>query len=256
MARVVREREEAWDGLTAYVQPEWRDAYPWLRQGLTGRDAEGAAGEAAPGADALLRRLRPALGLDRVVRLRQVHGSVTYVVGDGAREDAWGAGGAPLEGDALLTRAPGVGLAVFVADCVPVFLLDPGRRAGGVVHAGWRGTAARVLESALTRLEDAYGSRPAEVRIHLGTAIGGCCYEVGPEVLAALGRPAAGGKAHVDLRDLLEERALALGVPADQITRSPFCTRCDRDRFYSFRAEGARAGRMAAVLGFETPRGR
>lgn len=252
MARAVRERAEAWGPLTGYVQPEWREAFPWLVQGLTGRAADGPAGADPAGADpdAVARTLLPVLGVAEIVRLRQVHGAAVHVV-DGA------ASGSSVEpGDALLTAVPNVAVAVFVADCVPVFLLDPGRRTAGVVHAGWRGTAAGVLEAAVQRLHAEVGSPAADLHVHLGVAICGRCYEVGPEVTEALGLPSDGRKAHVDLRDALEARALRLGVPAPAITRSPYCTRCDRDRFYSYRGEGKRAGRMAAVaaLSARTPR--
>ena len=253
MARVVREREEAWGPFTGYVQPEWKDAYPWLTQGLTGRAGDGPAGAGPGGLDpeAWARALRPILEVAGVVRLRQVHGAAVHVVGGAASDSAAGAAGAagtPESGDALLTAAPNTALAVFVADCVPVFLLDPGRRAAGIVHAGWRGAAAGVLEAATRRFGAALGSRAADLHLHLGVAICGRCYEVGPEVTEALGLPSDGRKTHVDLRDALEARAVRLGVPASAITRSPYCTRCDRDRFYSYRGEGKRAGRMAAVV--------
>jgi copper oxidase (laccase) domain-containing protein len=110
-----------------------------------------------------------------------------------------------------------------------------------------------VLEAAIARAAGEFGSRPADLYLHFGPAICGKCYEVGPEVFEALRWPGPGGKGRVDLAGVLEARALERGVRPERITRSAFCTRCDRDRFYSYRGEGARAGRMAAVAGLLAP---
>ena len=81
-----------------------------------------------------------------------------------------------------MTGQPGVLLTVTIADCVPVFIADPVRRAVGLFHAGWRGTAAGVFESGMATLGEAFGSTPGDITVHLGPAICGECYEVGPEV--------------------------------------------------------------------------
>lgn len=152
--------------------------------------------------------------------------------------------------DGHATRQPGVLLAVTVADCVPVYLAAPGAGAVALLHAGWRGTAARILERGVSLLEQAAGAAPVDLVMHCGVAICGDCYEVGAEVLAAL-RPGvdagAGGSAHVDLRAELARQALALGI--QEVTASPWCSAHDRDRFFSHRASGGRDGRMAAYLG-------
>lgn len=249
MARVVREREEAWGPFIAYVQPEWRAEFSWLVQGMTGRAATPEAARVASAEGELERALCAATDLGRLARACQVHGAEVLRVG----EDGAGPGAARPSADALLTDATRVGLAVFVADCVPVFAVDPVRRAAAVVHAGWRGTAAGVLEAAIDGLADAFGARPRDLHLHFGPAIGGECYEVGPEVFEALGLAVPDGEARVDLAEVLEARAAARGVPARRMTRSPYCTRCHRDRFYSYRGEGPRAGRMAAVIGLVGP---
>lgn len=136
------------------------------------------------------------------------------------------------ERDGHATVAPGLALAVTVADCTPVFLAHP---AGPIalLHAGWRGTAAGILEAGLATLR-ALGAPPEEVVLHCGPAICGACYEVGPEVMAAVtGRPAS-GKARLDMRAVLTERARRAGVRSVSI--SPSCTRCHNDRFFSHRA--------------------
>jgi hypothetical protein len=146
-----------------------------------------------------------------------------------------------------------------VADCVPVFLTWPGGY--GLLHAGWRGTAAGVLEAGLA----ATGVPMERVRVHLGPAIGGCCYEVGPEVAEAVYRTRGGppaGEAEgalrrgrgdrwlLDLRSSLRARAAAVGVEADRVSASACCTACG-EGFHSFRARGERSVRsvMLAFIG-------
>src|SRR5690606_18360795 len=101
--------------------------------------------------------------------------------------------------DGHATRAPGLLLAVSVADCVPVSLVDPERRAVALLHAGWRGAAAGILERGLEVLAERLLARPEDLHVHLGPAICGGCYEVGPEVHRALGLPEPPAPAPVDL---------------------------------------------------------
>jgi copper oxidase (laccase) domain-containing protein len=209
-------------------------------------------------------------------RVEQVHGAELVEIGSGAvrahdpagsspgSDRAAGPGLDPTLGraDGLLRRAGSRGprlLTVTVADCVPVYLAWPGGYA--LLHAGWRGIAAGILEAAFERI----GAPPGAVRLHAGPAIGGCCYEVGPEVEAALfgdveGRESArtagalveraGPRRGVDLRRALRLRAEALGAAPDAVTTSTLCTACD-PRLHSFRrAGGAEARRlMLAFLG-------
>jgi polyphenol oxidase len=136
----------------------------------------------------------------------------------------------------------GTGLGVSVADCVPVFLAHP---AGviGLLHAGWRGTALRILPTALASFAER-GLAVSDARVHIGPAICGACYEVGPAVYQQLTHRAVAEPTHVDLRELLVEQAYASGVQA--LTVSPWCTRCDNSMFFSHRAGDA--GRQVAAL--------
>ncbi len=146
--------------------------------------------------------------------------------------------------DAHATSQAGLLLAVSVADCVPVYLAATNGRAAALLHCGWRGTAAGMLEAGLAAL-GARGVAAADVVVHLGVGICGGCYEVGPEVLAALGLSATAGRA--DLRALLADRADAAGVR--EVTRSPFCPSCEPGRFFSHRRSRGQDGRMIAYLG-------
>lgn len=172
----------------------------------------------------------------------QVHGNTVAV------HEAPSEGLVVLDGvDGHATRRAGVLLCVTVADCVPVYLLDPASGALALLHAGWRGVAAGMLEAGLAAMARVAGAPPGNLVMHCGTAICGDCYEVGAEVFReVLGRP-AGGPAHLDLRGLLADRARAAGVR--HLSVSPFCSAHDADRFYSHRRSAGVDGRMVAYLG-------
>ena len=173
----------------------------------------------------------------RLVSARQVH--ETKVLEHGAGSDGWtrhdGA-------DGHLTFASGVACVVTVADCVPVFIAHPSG-AVALLHAGWRGTAARIVQKGIARMVD-QGFDAADLKLHLGPAICGRCYEVGPNVFEQLTGWQTIRNRNVDLRALLAEQAKELGVR--QLSASPHCTKCDNDRFFSHRAGDA--GRQVSVI--------
>lgn len=144
--------------------------------------------------------------------------------------------------DGHLSPVPGTAFAVTVADCVPVFLAHPSG-AIALLHSGWRGTAGRITEVAIASLSR-LGFPAHELHLHLGPAVCGSCYEVSPDVFAQLTGRAVSTPTTVDLRSLITDHAHHAGVR--QITVSPWCTRCDNDRFFSHRAGDA--GRQVAVI--------
>jgi YfiH family protein len=160
--------------------------------------------------------------------------------------------------DGLVTDRPGLALVVTAADCVPVFLYDPVRRAAGVVHAGWRGTVAGIAAEGVAAMERHYGSRPEDIRAMVGPSIGPCCYEVGPEVAepvrayygeaaAQLLRPGgAPGKYFLDLWSANRHDLHRAGV--QHVDVAAVCTACEVAHLFSHRAERGRAGRGAAVI--------
>lgn len=161
-----------------------------------------------------------------LVHALQVHG-VTIAEHD----RAW-TGWRSLDGfDAHLVVVPGAA-AVTVADCVPIFVAHD-RGAVAVVHAGWRGTVARLLPLAIDAMATR-GLDPAGLAVHLGPAICGRCYEVGPDVYEQLTGWQTTRHRHVDLRGLLAEQARLSGVR--RVSASGSCTRCDNARFFSHRA--------------------
>jgi polyphenol oxidase len=134
-------------------------------------------------------------------------------------------------------------MAVTVADCVPVFFTHPSG-ATAILHSGWRGTSARIVERGIEALT--HRAIPAaELRIHLGPAICGACYEVSPDVYRQLTGRESQAPAKVDLRSLIADHANALGVR--HITISPLCTRCNNDVLFSHRA-GDEGRQVAAIV--------
>lgn len=173
----------------------------------------------------------------RLASARQIHGARLLEHGEGS--DGWTR---HAGADGHLTVARGVACAVTVADCVPVFIAHPSG-AVALLHAGWRGTAARIVEKGIGRLVD-LGFDATDLRVHLGPAICGRCYQVGPDVFEQLTGWQTIRNRNVDLRALLAEQAKESGVR--QLSASPHCTRCDNDRFFSHRAGDA--GRQVAVI--------
>jgi YfiH family protein len=146
--------------------------------------------------------------------------------------------------DGHISIPRGTGLAVTVADCVPVFLAHASG-AVALLHAGWRGTAANIVACGVEALAHR-GIPAAELRVHLGPAICGTCYEVGPDVYEKLTGSNPGRARTVDVRALIARQCADLGI--QRVTISDSCTRCDNDRFFSHRAgdEGRQVGLIIA----------
>jgi len=201
------------------------------------------------------RRFLDAIRLDeaRLVTLHQVHSNRVYIIRDNSGQ--WN----QPEADALITGMEGVALAVQTADCLPALFADPETKTIAAVHAGWRGTLAHILPVTVGHMRTSFGVDPANLRVAVGPGIRSCCYEVGPEVAelfddefpgANLAAPAqAPGKYLLDLCRALEADAHRAGIKPEHFYDSCLCTRCRGDEFFSYRAEGARAGRMMAVIG-------
>ena len=193
----------------------------------------------------------------RVVLARQVHGRHVLVV-DGApaprKDDVFGVG------DALMTREEGILLGIQSADCTPILLADSGGPWIAAVHAGWRGTAARILDAVLDRLEE--NAVPAS---RLVAAIGPCIsqdrYEVGPEVVEALAtghahlhvpagavRPGRHDRAHVDVVAFNKAVLVGRGVSPESILDAALCTAGCPDLFPSYRRDGKGTGRIVTGI--------
>jgi len=202
------------------------------------------------------RRALAALGREgqSVYDVWQVH-SAHVVVADSPRQ----AGTPHVQADAILTDRPGLTLLMRFADCVPVLLHDPVRKVVGIVHAGWQGTVRGVVREAISTMQAAFGSDPANVLAAIGPSIGPDHYEVGPDVIeavsASFGAAATRllierqGSTFFDLwaanRLLLEEA----GVKYIEVTA--LCTACHLEDWFSHRAEKGRTGRFGALIALE-----
>jgi YfiH family protein len=185
--------------------------------------------------NALRRELAPAG--PRLATAHQVHGDRVLLHGT-----AWEGWLRANEGDGHAALERGTALAVSIADCVPVFLAHASG-AVALLHSGWRGTAARIVERALDLLESR-GIPSGELLMHLGPAICGRCYEVSPDVVERLTGRRVDAPSPVDLRAIIADHARLRGVR--RITTSTSCTRCNNDGFFSHRAGDG--GRQLGVL--------
>ena len=210
-----------------------------------------------------------------IVALRQVHSDVIHYVE--------GADGPMRVGDGMVTNQAGLLLAIQAADCLPLILVDPKRRAVGIFHAGWRPTLKRIAEKGVGAMRMHFGSKAADLRAAIGPGIQGCCYQVGEEVrekfeaqfpyakklfrevkesdpvrekypllfltARAPGHGQLPKKIFLDLVEANRQQLLAMGVRAKNIHASPLCTSCRTDLLFSYRAEKGRTGRLMGVVG-------
>jgi YfiH family protein len=186
-------------------------------------------------------RLADAVGLraEAIAMGWQVHGTEIATWEEPPRLEGYAAPTLPLQQvDGHVTDLPGVGLLVLGADCLPVALAAPGRV--GMLHCGWRGLAGGIIEHAVGRFEDA----PAAA---IGPGIGRCCFEVGPEVMAAFTDvPGVARGRMLDLRAIVRHKLEATGV--FQIEDVDLCTSCREDLFFSHRRDRGVTGRQGGLV--------
>jgi hypothetical protein len=191
------------------------DALQWLVHGFGTRAAE------LPG---------------NLTTLKQIHSAECIAAGGRAGELG--------RGDALMENTSGVIVAVKTADCIPILLADERHRAVAAVHAGWRGTAARIAPAVVTAMRECFGTEPSDLRAAIGPGIGKCCYEVGPEVAARFGER---GTARIDLAEVNRRQLAETGV--SRIYVANLCTMCNVAEFHSYRRDREGAGRLYSFAG-------
>ena len=223
------------------------------------------------------RRFQSALGATdlKLISLKQIHSDVIHLF-DAAPAEV-------CQGDASITNRPGLLLAVQTADCVPILLVDAKKRAVAAVHAGWRGTLARIVVKAVGQMQMHFNSKPADLLAAIGPSIGGCCYEVGTEVATQFlsqfleapewfdefrtgdepnpvqwlnmmppGHQPPPKNVLLDLRKANRAQLLGAGLRAPNIFVSDLCTACRRDLLFSYRKEGPESGRLMSVIGLRS----
>jgi YfiH family protein len=189
------------------------------------------------------------------------------------------------KGDASVTKQPGLLLGVRTADCAPVLVVDPKKRVVAAIHAGWRGTLARIVTKTIGQMQMEFGCRPQDLLAAIGPTIGGCCYEVGTEVGAAFaakfanasdffdelrtgdepnplqwlnmmppGHQPPPNKVLLDLKKANRAQLVEAGVREENVFVTELCTSCDVDRLFSYRKEGAASGRLMGVIGIRATR--
>ena len=173
---------------------------------------------------------------------KHVHGINVWTVGAPMPE--------PPEFDGMVCDHPGPVLGAFAADCMPLVFADPIAKICGACHAGWRGTVDGVAQNVVKRMIE-LGATAANIRVAIGPSIGPCCFEVGPELVEQFQR-AFGEvpgmvvpgpvKPHIDLRRAMRHALQQVGIAAEHIDDAPPCTKCNPDRFFSYRRDGLAGG--------------
>jgi len=207
-----------------------------------------AAGLPRPQVIAWRRRLRQALGLQELVFVHQVHGDSILAADHRAAFVPDRPAGSY---DAVVTRTRGRGLAIQVADCQAVLIVDPQRKAVANVLAGWRGSVAGLPANTVAMMERIYGSRPSDLLCAIGPSLGPCCAEF-VNWRRELPREFArykDGRDRFDFWQITADQLAGVGVAPEKIYQSRICTRCNPALFYSYRAQQTTL-RFAAVIGF------
>lgn len=205
--------------------------------------------------DALFNRKKflSALGIDfrSLVCARQAHGAHVCYVGENERgKGALSHDSALTDTDALATEKKNLPLAVFTADCLPVFLYDPRTPAIAIAHAGWRSSKENIATKTIRLMQDKFNTQAGDLRIGFGPAIRACCYQVGggfqehfPGSLTE-----RRGNFYLDLISVNKKQLLDAGVREGNVADSGICTCCQNDKFFSFRKNGDTSGRMISVI--------
>ena len=200
------------------------------------------------------------IGVDagRIVVPDQVHSDVVTVVNESdAGAGAFDHSSAVPDADALITNTPNLPLALHFADCGCVFLVDPENKAIGIAHAGWRGTALKIVQATIKAMEREFGSDPQNMLAAIAPAIGRCCYEVGEDTAKELFkaflhdervlRQISSNKWRADIKTANHILLLEAGLKDMNIAVSEECTSCNGEEFFSYRRDG-NTGRMSGWL--------
>lgn len=206
-------------------------------------------------------RLTEAVGfhLEDWVSAEQVHGGKVATValqdrGRGSKDMS----DAIADADALITQEPGVLLAAFFADCVPLLFYDPEHEAVGLAHAGWKGTVHNIAKNTIEAMRRQFNTDPRRLHAAIAPSIGPCCYEVDEPVIQQIRKVTADEasyeytgqeKFRLDLKQLNRHLMIEAGVLPIHIECSSWCTGCHTELFYSYRKENGQTGRMAAWVG-------
>lgn len=237
-------------GFTTRHEGVSRPPYNSLNLGLNTQDQQANV----EGNRSLLAR---AFGVNQeaLVTPRQVHGSDILVINE-PNEDF--SHFLSVEGDAVITNQPNVMIGVCVADCAPILLCDPDNKVIAVVHAGWKGTAAKLVAKTVAGMQSEFGSKPARLHAAIGPCIQKCCYEVDEPVKKAFAQSGISwelcaeltspGKWQLDLAAANRELLQLAGLPSDAIQVSDQCVCCHSEQFFSYRRDKEESGRQMGFI--------
>ncbi len=165
-----------------------------------------------------------------------------------------------METDGMVTNVPGICLVTFYADCVPLYFVDPVKRAIGLSHSGWRGTAGKIGRVTVEKMCEEYGSRPEDILAAVGPSICQDCYEVSEDVIERfreefredlwerLFYKKENGKYQLDLWEANRQVFLEAGIQEEHIAVTNVCTHCNPDILFSHRKTGGKRGNLSAFL--------
>lgn len=237
------------------IRPEIFSNIPWVRCGVSKRgtvsddapfgfNTSFRVGDRKEAVEENRRKFLRSLGApsDRLVTARQCHTAHVAVVTDPGELD---------ETDGLATDRRDLWLAVSVADCVPLFLVDTQRKAVAAVHAGWRGSAAQIASGAVSVMQKQFSSEPGTMFAFIGPSAGPCCYNVGEDVASLFSKDVVESRKrslYLDLKKENKRQLMHAGLSAKNIETSGFCTICTPG-LQSYRRDNDRSGRMMGVIG-------
>lgn len=184
----------------------------------------------------------------KIALLKQVHGNAVLEIKECGRFECVG------EADGMTTNVPGITLAIQTADCAGVLLYDPRNEAVAALHAGRKGAELNILRECVAKMQNSYGTNPDKLLMYVGAHIKGCCYELPKEMADGFASyPKAvsirEGKSYLDIGNVIRAQALELGIEDENIEISESCTSCDSEKFFSYRAESGKCGRMLTAIG-------
>lgn len=200
-----------------------------------------------------------AVGFDAqsLVLTNQVHETIIRVVDGNDKGKGFSKASDLIGVDGLMTITPGVTMVTFYADCVPVFLFEPGIKAAALLHSGWRGTLKNITSEAVTSMAKLPGFRAERLVAVIGPSIGSCCFEVGEDVYRlfsekyndnAYYKPSKDGKWLIDLQGIIEAELISKCLLNKNIHNSGICTKCRKDLFFSYRGDKGETGSLAAFM--------
>ena len=193
--------------------------------------------------------------VERLVTVTQTHGTDLLVI-DTPNPDY--AHFQKLECDGIITNQPLVMIGVCVADCAPVLLLDPVKKAVAALHAGWKGTAGEIVKKGVAALVTLFDSDPSAILAAIGPSIGGCCYEVDEPVREEFTKgggcwgdiavETGDGRWRLDLSLANVHQLLEAGVPRENIETTDLCVSCNKAAFFSYRRDKGETGRQMGFI--------